>query len=214
MKEIYVVLRLITSSPNLEELQISVSYGEHYDFRSSIVQVVISLHYFNFWGKQGSSNALVATEAPDLDLWEKESLSKCKFKKLRLVKMTDMSSVPHEMEFIKFLLSRSPVLERMSINPCVYVMDGRLNMLIELVRFRRASAKAEILFLLDQVFVTYVTCKFFLHFISNKCLTIVSKRICFVQFSVKRSQTYQIIFYKIKLLSKNMMYITIMDYGV
>ena len=60
--------------------------------------------------------------------------------------MTDMSGVPHEMEFFKFLLSRSPVLETLSIAPCVYVMDGRLNMLIELVRFRRASPLAEIVF--------------------------------------------------------------------
>lgn len=119
MKEIFVVLRLIMSSPNLEELQIS-----------------------------GSSNALVAVEAPDLDMWElEESLTQCTFEKLRMVKMTDMSSVPHEMEFIKFLLRRSPVLEKLTINPCVYVMDGRLNMLIELVRFRRASDKAEIFFL-------------------------------------------------------------------
>ncbi|PON47694.1 F-box domain containing protein [Trema orientale] len=118
MKEIYVVLRLIMSSPNLRELQIS-----------------------------GSSNALVALEAPDLDLWEKQSLSKCTFKKLKLVKMTDMSGVPHEMEFVKFLLSRSPVLETMSIAPCVYVVDGRLNMLIDLVRFRRASPRAEIVFI-------------------------------------------------------------------
>lgn len=120
MREIYVVLRLITSSPNLEELQMS-----------------------------GSSNALVAMEAPDLDLWEIEAHSKCTFEKLKHVKMTEMSNVPHEMEFIKFLLCRSPVLERMSIAPCVYVMDGRLNMLIELVRFRRASARAEILFIQD-----------------------------------------------------------------
>ena len=90
----------------------------------------------------------MAVEAPDLDMWElEESLTQCTFEKLRMVKMTDMSSVPHEMEFIKFLLRRSPVLEKLTINPCVYVMDGRLNMLIELVRFRRASDKAEIFFL-------------------------------------------------------------------
>jgi hypothetical protein len=60
--------------------------------------------------------------------------------------MTEMSGVPHEMEFIKFLLENSPVLEIMSITPCQFLMEGRLNMLIELVKFRRASAQAEILF--------------------------------------------------------------------
>ncbi|KAF2312779.1 hypothetical protein P3X46_031262 [Hevea brasiliensis] len=120
MKEILVVLRLITNSPNLKELQIS-----------------------------GSSNALAAIEAPDLDFWIKECPKDCTFEKLKIVKMTEMSGVPHEMEFIKFLLGNSPVLEMMSITPCVYVMDGKLNMLIELLRFRRASAQAEILFIQD-----------------------------------------------------------------
>ncbi|KAK8979520.1 hypothetical protein V6N11_073517 [Hibiscus sabdariffa] len=120
MKEILVVLRLITNSPNLRELQIS-----------------------------GSSNTLAAIDAPDLDFWDDECPSDCTFKQLKLVKMTDMSGVPHEMEFIKFLLANSPALETMSISPCVYVMDGRLNMLIELLRFRRASAQAEILFIQD-----------------------------------------------------------------
>ncbi|XP_057961103.1 F-box/FBD/LRR-repeat protein At1g13570 [Malania oleifera] len=120
MKEIMVVLRLIMNSPSLRELHIS-----------------------------GSSNTLAAKEAPDLYFWEEEWSSGCTFKDLRIIKMTDMSGVPHEMEFIKFLLENSPVLEIMSITPCVYVMDGRLNMLIELLRFRRASAQAEILFIQD-----------------------------------------------------------------
>ncbi|GMP83053.1 hypothetical protein CsSME_00037118 [Camellia sinensis var. sinensis] len=120
MKEILVVLRLIVNSPCLHELQIS-----------------------------GSSNTSTATEAPDLDFWEKECPSDCTFSLLETVKMTDMSGVPHEMEFIKFLLRNSPMLETMSITPSVYVTDGRLNMLIELVRFRRASAQAEIIFIQD-----------------------------------------------------------------
>lgn len=65
--------------------------------------------------------------------------------------MTDMSGVPHEMGFIKFLLRNSPVLEIMSITPSVYVTEGRLNLLIELLRFKRASAEAEIIFVQDQV---------------------------------------------------------------
>ncbi|EEF47643.1 ubiquitin-protein ligase, putative [Ricinus communis] len=120
MKEIHVVLRLITNSPNLKELQIS-----------------------------GSSNTLAAVEAPDLDFWLKECPRNCTFEKLGVVKLTDMSGVPQEMEFIKFLLANSPVLEMMSITPCVYVMDGRVNMLVELLKFRRSSAQAEILFIQD-----------------------------------------------------------------
>ncbi|KAL1317806.1 hypothetical protein HN51_069994 [Arachis hypogaea] len=117
MKEILVVLRLITSSPNLKELQIS-----------------------------GSSNIPSATDAPDLDFWEKECSSKCRLSHLRVVQLTDMCGVPHEMELIKFLLASSPVLETMSIIPCIYVVESQLKMLTELVKFRRASAKAEIVF--------------------------------------------------------------------
>ncbi|GMY26731.1 F-box/FBD/LRR-repeat protein At1g13570 [Fagus crenata] len=118
MKEILVVLHLVTNSPNLTELRIS-----------------------------SSSNTLAGMEATDLDFWEKDCPSHFLFERLKVVKMTEMSGVPHEMEFIKFLLENSPVLEVMSIVPCSFVTEGRLNMLIELVRFRRASAKAEILFI-------------------------------------------------------------------
>ncbi|KAL5759275.1 hypothetical protein ACOSQ2_018113 [Xanthoceras sorbifolium] len=117
MKEIMVVIRLITNSPNLKELKIS-----------------------------GSANSLAATEEYDLDLQEIVCPSDCLFKHLKFVKMTDIAGVPHEMEFIKFLLKNSPVLETMSITPCVFLKDKNLNMLIELVRFRRASAQAEIEF--------------------------------------------------------------------
>ncbi|KAK1419806.1 hypothetical protein QVD17_29164 [Tagetes erecta] len=122
MKEIMVVLRLILSAPNLQELQIS-----------------------------GSSNSSPATEATDLDFWEKECPGDCTFERLKIVKMTDMSGVPHEMGFIEFLLGNSPILEIMSITPSVYVTDGRLGMLIELLRLKRASAEAEIIFVQDQV---------------------------------------------------------------
>lgn len=86
-----------------------------------------------------------------MDFWEKECPCDCTFDRLKIVKMTDMSGVPHEMGFIKFLLRNSPVLEIMSITPSVYVTEGRLNLLIELLRFKRASAEAEIIFVQDQV---------------------------------------------------------------
>ncbi|GFZ16193.1 F-box/RNI-like superfamily protein [Actinidia rufa] len=120
MEEILVVLRLIVNSPSLEELQIS-----------------------------GSSNVSAATEASDLDFGGKEYPTDCTFRLLKTVKMTDMSGVLHEMEFIKFLLRNSPVLKIMSITPSVYVTDYRINMLIELLRFRRASSDAEITFIQD-----------------------------------------------------------------
>lgn len=98
---------------------------------------------------QGSSHISLAIEAPDLDFWSTECPSDYIFKQLKFVKLTDMCGVPHEMGFIRFLLARSPMLELMAIAPCIYAMESQLKMLIELVRFQRASAHAEISFVVD-----------------------------------------------------------------
>lgn len=68
------------------------------------------------------------------------------FERLKMVKMTCISGVPHEMGFIKFLLGSSPILETMSISPSGNITDGRSTFSIELPRLRRASPKAEIIF--------------------------------------------------------------------
>lgn len=93
---------------------------------------------------QGSSNMSAATDTPDLDFWEKVYPSESTLSQLKNVKLTEMSGVPHEMEFIKYLLGCSPALEKMSIIPCVYDVECQMKMLIEMLKFRRASTKAEI----------------------------------------------------------------------
>ncbi|CAJ1932143.1 unnamed protein product [Sphenostylis stenocarpa] len=109
---------MITSSPNLKELQIS-----------------------------GSSNIPVVVDAPDLDFWDKGCLSDSAFNKLKIVKLSEMGSWSHEIEFIKYLLGRSPMLETLSIIPCVFEMENNLKMLIKLVKCRRASSRAEVIFI-------------------------------------------------------------------
>ncbi|KAI4357920.1 hypothetical protein L6164_001836 [Bauhinia variegata] len=120
MKEILVVIRLITNSPNLQQLHIS-----------------------------GSSTIPSATDVPDLDFWKKECASECTLRQLKIVKLADMSGVPHEMEFIKFLLASSPVLESMTVMPCVYIIENQMKMLIEMLKFQRASARAAVDFIRD-----------------------------------------------------------------
>ncbi|XP_027361199.1 F-box/FBD/LRR-repeat protein At1g13570 isoform X2 [Abrus precatorius] len=116
-KEILVILRLITSSPSLKELQIS-----------------------------GSSNIPVAIDTPDVDFWKKECRSDSTLCRLKIVKLSEMGGWPHEIEFMKFLLVRSPVLETMNIIPCVFDMENNLKILLELVKCRRASTRAEVVF--------------------------------------------------------------------
>lgn len=76
-----------------------------------------------------------------------ECPSDCTFKQLKIVKMTDMCGVSQEMELIKFLLANSPALEKMRIVPCIYTTELKVAMLVELVRYRRASPTAEIMFI-------------------------------------------------------------------
>ncbi|XP_031386553.1 F-box/FBD/LRR-repeat protein At1g13570 isoform X2 [Punica granatum] len=142
MKEILVVLRLITSSPNLRELTISVS------FDGTLYNVIERSLFYDFLSLlQGSSNTVAsAVVTTDLDFWEEECPSDCTFGQLKSVKMTDLSCVPHELEFIKFILRNSPILETMRVSPSSYVKDKTVNMLMQLVRFRRASAQAELIF--------------------------------------------------------------------
>ncbi|KAL7587084.1 hypothetical protein Lser_V15G37024 [Lactuca serriola] len=122
IKEVMVVVRFILNAPNLEELQIS-----------------------------GSWESLSATEAPDLDFWEKECPSDSTFERLKIVKMTHMNGFRHEIGLIGFLLGSSPVLKTMSITPSVYMTEDKSSFLIELLRFKRASTEAEIIFVKDEV---------------------------------------------------------------
>ncbi|KAF8407759.1 hypothetical protein HHK36_006895 [Tetracentron sinense] len=77
------------------------------------------------------------------DFWKAQRRLNCSMNHLRVVKIRMFGTQP-ELEFIEFLLANSPVLEELSVDH-VYVnkvKDSRV--LKELVRFRRASAKAEI----------------------------------------------------------------------
>lgn len=64
---------------------------------------------------------------------------------LRLVKIVGISGIKQELSFINFLLANSPVLEKMTVKPAS--MEGGMEMAKELLRFRRASSQAEIIYL-------------------------------------------------------------------
>ncbi|KAG5542241.1 hypothetical protein RHGRI_021943 [Rhododendron griersonianum] len=78
------------------------------------------------------------------NIWE-EDYYNCPFNQLRLVKVVGIFGVRCELDFINFLLANSPVLERMTVKPASNEIGWEL--LKELVRFRRASVRAEIIYL-------------------------------------------------------------------
>ncbi|AES93812.1 hypothetical protein MTR_5g007750 [Medicago truncatula] len=61
----------------------------------------------------------------------KECLSDSELSKLKVVNSKDMSRVPHEIEFIKFLLGCSLVFETIILVPCIYDTKYLLEILVE-----------------------------------------------------------------------------------
>ncbi|KAF5942900.1 hypothetical protein HYC85_020542 [Camellia sinensis] len=74
-----------------------------------------------------------------------EDYDNCPLNQLRLVKIAGIIGVRCELDFINFLLANSPVLEKMTVKPTSN--DRGWELLKELVRFRRASVQAEIIYL-------------------------------------------------------------------
>ncbi|CAK9157356.1 unnamed protein product [Ilex paraguariensis] len=66
--------------------------------------------------------------------------------KLQKVNMQVVSDTRAQLEFIKLLLAKSPVLETMLLEPKSMKADEGLNLLKVITQFRRASADAEVLF--------------------------------------------------------------------
>ncbi|WCJ34727.1 F-box/RNI-like superfamily protein [Euphorbia peplus] len=79
-----------------------------------------------------------------------QDFSDCSLNKLKTVKMEEISGVDPELELMKFLLANSSNLEKFEILPTKDTDKG-FKILKELIRFRRASAKAEIIYSDDPV---------------------------------------------------------------
>lgn len=60
------------------------------------------------------------------------------------MKVTGISGTKSELELINFMLLTSPALEKMIVKPAS--VNGGWNFVKELLRFRRASVKAEVIY--------------------------------------------------------------------
>ncbi|CAH1454377.1 unnamed protein product [Lactuca virosa] len=74
-----------------------------------------------------------------------EDFQNCFFSQLRFVKIAGILGVARELNFINFLLANTPVLERMTVKPAS--QECGWDLLKELLRFRRSSVHAEIIYL-------------------------------------------------------------------
>ncbi|KAL8112795.1 hypothetical protein AgCh_020187 [Apium graveolens] len=83
-------------------------------------------------------------KAANLDFWKNECPSNFTLKHLKRVKMSRVSD-GNCMEFLKFVLGCSPVLEVMSVSPWENCIE-KMNMANEVLHFRRASPKVDIRF--------------------------------------------------------------------
>lgn len=77
------------------------------------------------------------------NVWEDDQWNYL-FSHLKIAKIVGISGFKPELDFVNFLLSNSPVLEKMTIRPCSE--EGGMELTKELLRFRRASIQAEIIY--------------------------------------------------------------------
>lgn len=107
-------LSLLSSTPNLEEIEITVCPDEQ------------------------------AVDGIDTNFWQ-DGCWNCSFDKLRFVRITGIAGAKPELDFMKFLISNSPVLERMEVTPAS--TSVRWELVTKLLSFRRASNRAEIIYM-------------------------------------------------------------------
>lgn len=64
--------------------------------------------------------------------------------RVRHVRIDGISGIKPELDFISFILLYSPVLERMTVKPA---LNASPELVKELLRLRRASGRAEVIYL-------------------------------------------------------------------
>ncbi|KAF8407748.1 hypothetical protein HHK36_006883 [Tetracentron sinense] len=80
------------------------------------------------------------------DFWEAQGHLDCSMNHLRVVRVSDIVGIQPELQFMKFLLANSPVLEILSVIPRSEIIVDKTMIMKELLRFQRASVIAEIVY--------------------------------------------------------------------
>ncbi|CAJ2675109.1 F-box/FBD/LRR-repeat protein At1g13570-like isoform X2 [Trifolium pratense] len=114
MNEVLAALCLLRSSPNLQKLEIIAEHGK---------QTILP--------------------TPDSYCWEEIFSGPAVPISVRHVNIEGISGIKFELDFIRFLLMYSSVLEKMIVKPGLNV---RPELMTELIRFKRASGQAEVIY--------------------------------------------------------------------
>ncbi|XP_077215647.1 F-box/FBD/LRR-repeat protein At1g13570-like [Tasmannia lanceolata] len=90
---------------------------------------------------------------PVANYWNAQRHMDCTLNHLQTVKISSISGVKPELEFIEMLLMNSPVLERLTIKfRKATSVESKVMIMKELMTFQRASAKAELWISYDLIF--------------------------------------------------------------
>ncbi|XP_010258397.1 PREDICTED: F-box/FBD/LRR-repeat protein At1g13570-like [Nelumbo nucifera] len=136
--------RLPTTYNDMRNLELSCSFEDEYDISCALCLIRSSPNLRRL-RVEDYSDKKAAMQASGLDFWERESYSGCFMSQLQFVSMGHLLGAPHELQFIKFILSNSPALKTMTITPHPQ-NDRREDMLIQLLQLERASTQAKIMY--------------------------------------------------------------------
>ncbi|XP_040366403.1 F-box/FBD/LRR-repeat protein At1g13570 [Rosa chinensis] len=125
LEEITTALCLVRSSPALRKLEIVVS-----------LTLLMNVNHIDYHHVVGEVNSWFENLGENSD---------CQLTELQCIEIVAISDAKAELDFIKLLLLSSPVLECMTLKP--FSVDGSLEPLKQLIRFRCASVQAEIILL-------------------------------------------------------------------
>ncbi|RXH97438.1 hypothetical protein DVH24_007784 [Malus domestica] len=130
-KEVSAAQCLLRSTPALQKLEIAAfdedqSVEEEYILVNKILEFLLFLFISELFSNIDDNQDCLLTQ-------------------LRLVKITNISGIKAELDFIEFLLSSSPVLEKTAVKPAFD--DCSSDLLKNMILFRHASAHCEIIYL-------------------------------------------------------------------
>ncbi|KAF8407745.1 hypothetical protein HHK36_006880 [Tetracentron sinense] len=135
-------VRLPVTYDHLKSISLEIDFE---DLNETLVMLCLLQSSPNLHELEIMSDHSVVTEFVE-DFWEAQGHLDCSMNHLRVVRASGILGLAPELQFIKFLLVSSPVLEILSVTPKPDEYIKETEMLTELLRFQRASTIAKIVY--------------------------------------------------------------------